>query len=431
MLLGKYLFKRIRGKPTNSWCDVFDLDLLCHLVLNLGSLLRYGPEKFPTDLAPSERQHAMEAGFQAVAPNEAALTDALRVVRSASKSPKPGFYGDFGAVARWLVRVDYSDTRYSKLLDLIAEFAFENYPYGEGEKLFGRTCRVCKIHNLASAAKQHGLNYPKMTSLAVALGIGEEDRKERIEFEAARFDPVVSEYSKCLPPKKVAAQIGIKREALQRLAKAKLLKPRFDFTGMLPMYHPLDIENFVQTLAAKARSVAEIPEGHIGLIRLSQHAKCHFEQTIQYAVNGQLQSLCRRSDSVDICDFYADLEDLRDQLETAAHQGFMKREAKRMLRVNDPTMALLVQKSFLKATTVRHPRSRRPMALISADALKNFLSDFATLGMMAHAAKTQAKHVATKLEKAGFEPLPFGERFSKIYPRSPGLESLFHPGEIA
>ena len=101
-----------------------------------------------------------------------------------------------------------------------------------------------------------------------------------------------------------------------------------------------------------------------------------------------------------------------------------------MLRVNDPTVTFLVRKSLLPARMVRHPRSRRPMVLISSKALSAFLNEYATLGMMAYAANTQAKHVATRLEKAGIEPLPLGDRFSKIYRRSAELENLFPPGRI-
>lgn len=167
------------------------------------------------------------------------------------------------------------------------------------------------------------------------------------------------------------------------------------------------------------------------MFRLCQHAKCHFEEVIRVAQSGMLRSLCRSHDALDIHDCFADLEDLRDQLQGPAHKGHTKQEAKRMLRVNDPTVTLLVRKSLLPARMVRHPRSRRRMGVISSQALSAFLKEHATLGMMAYAAKTQAKHVATRLEKAGIEPLPLGERFSKIYRRSAELENLFDPGEIS
>jgi len=164
--------------------------------------------------------------------------------------------------------------------------------------------------------------------------------------------------------------------------------------------------------------------------KLCNHAKCQFEEAIHLARSGSLHSFCRLPSSSRIHDCYADLEDLRDQLQGPEHQGYTKQEVKRLLRVNDPTVTLLVRKPMLRARIVRHHRSRRPMALIVSDAMSEFLGSHATLGMMAHAARTQAKHVAAKLDKAGLEPLPLGDRFSKIYERTPALENMFHPGEI-
>jgi len=158
--------------------------------------------------------------------------------------------------------------------------------------------------------------------------------------------------------------------------------------------------------------------------------KCYFEDVLSLAQSGRLRSLCRLPNSFCIQDCYVDREDLRDQIQEPRQDGHTKQEAKRLLRVNDPTVSLLVRSSLLRGHSTRHHRSRRPMTLISADAMSDFLQNHATLGMMAYAAHTQAKHVASKLEKADVEPIPLGQRFSKIYRRTPELEKLFHPGEI-
>ena len=270
-----------------------------------------------------------------------------------------------------------------------------------------------------------------MTILAVGLGLGTKDRHERIEFSAKKYDPVLNEFAQCLRPKVAAAELGIRVEALQRLAKVEILKPRFDMPSMVPVYHPSDLDVFRASILKHASVVDKIPVGNIPLFKLCNHAKCHFEEAIHLALSGSLHSFCRLRSSSRIHDCYADLEDLRDQLQGPKHQGYTKQEVKRLLRVNDPTVTLLVRKSILRARMVRHHRSRRPMALIGSDAMSEFLESHATLGMMAHAAGTQAKHVATKLDKAGVVPIPLGGRFSKIYKRTPALENMFHPGDIS
>ncbi|MEP1612689.1 MAG: hypothetical protein ABJL72_12305 [Roseobacter sp.] len=83
-----------------------------------------------------------------------------------------------------------------------------------------------------------------MTILAVGLGLGSKDRHERIEFSAKKYDPILNEFARCLRPKSAAAELGIRVEALQRLAKAGTLKPRFDMPSMVPVYYPSDLEMF-------------------------------------------------------------------------------------------------------------------------------------------------------------------------------------------
>ncbi|MHA6265704.1 TniQ family protein [Aliiroseovarius sp. CAU 1755] len=425
-----YVANRIRGEPTHVWCDRFDLDFTCHLAVNLGTVMLFGSSKNPSELKPKEKSSATAQAFAALEKGPEALCDALHAVRKASASPTPGFKADFGALARWLCRADYDNPRLAELLDCVVQFAFENYPFGEGDELFGRKCQQRRIHNLTTAAKQHHLNYSRMASLAVGLGIGTEDRQKRIEFSAQKYDPILEQFAQCIRPKPAAKSLGIRVEALQRLAKATLLQPRFDLPAMAPVYHPDDLDRFKQSIFENAEVVPEISPNCIPLFRLCQHAKCHFEEVIRIAQSGKLRSLCRSASARSIHDCFADLEDLRDQLEGPTHKGHTKQEAKRMLRINDPTVTLLVRKSLLPVRMVRHPRSRRPMGLISSTALSAFLNEYATLGMMAYAANTQAKHVATRLEKAGIEPLPLGDRFSKIYRRSAELENLFPPGRI-
>lgn len=426
-----YLACRIRGRETDAWCDRFDLDLICNLVMSLGTVMRFGASRNPSDLRPGEKPHAAASAFLSMKHGLKSLARAFRAVRDASTSPKPGFQSDFGAFARWLYRIDHNGPRFAELLDFTANFAFENYPYGAGDMLFGRTCHVRKIHNITSASKQHRLKYPRMTSLAVGLGLGNKDRHERIEFSAKKYDPVLKEFAQCLRPKAAAAELGIRVEALQRLAKVDILKPRFDMPIMVPVYHPNGLDVFRESILKYASVVDQIPVGNIPLFKLCNHAKCQLDEAIHLARSGSLHSFCRLPSSSRIHDCYADLEDLRDQLQGPEHQGYTKLQVKRLLRVNDPTVTLLVRKSLLRARMVRHHRSRRRMALIGSDAMSEFLGSHATLGMMAHAARTQAKHVATKLDKAGFEPLPLGERFSKIYQRTPELENLFYPGDIS
>ncbi|MCG7495164.1 hypothetical protein [Thalassobius sp. Cn5-15] len=220
------------------------------MALNLGTVIRFGASRNPSDLKQMEISRAANSAFEAMKRGRNSLSAAFREVREASGSPKPGFHTDFGAFARWLYRVDHGSAKYAKLLDIVTELAFNNYPFGPGDVLFGRTCRKRRIHNITSAAKQHRLKYPRMTSLVLGLGLGlgKDGCHERIEFSAQKYDPILNEFAQCLRPKPAARRIGVHLSMLQRLASAQILRPRFDFPTMLPVYHPDDLDEFTASV---------------------------------------------------------------------------------------------------------------------------------------------------------------------------------------
>ncbi|EKE74625.1 hypothetical protein B30_02835 [Celeribacter baekdonensis B30] len=111
---------------------------------------------YPSKLSRAELARAAEAGYQAIAGGPDALTASFGRIKAASSSPTPGFQADFGALARRIERMDHGSPRFASFIDQLREFAFQNYPYGKGDVLFGRTCPERRVHNLASAASAHG-----------------------------------------------------------------------------------------------------------------------------------------------------------------------------------------------------------------------------------------------------------------------------------
>lgn len=421
---------RIRGLGGHDHARFLDLDLMCRLSEDLGVVLRFGASTYPSKLNRTELARAAEAGYQAIAGGPGALTAAFGEIKIASSSPTPGFQADFGVLARRIERVDHGSPRYAHFLDRLTEFAFKNYPYGKGDILFCRTCPERRVHNLASAASAHGLNYSRMYRIAVGMGLGTTEQAERIEFSTADHDDQLADYAACLSPKKSADHLGIRGEMLNRLVSAGLIAPRFDLPGLNPIYHPDDLKLLVEPLVGQAALMDRLPLGYASLVSIGGHAKCRFETVMRLACDGKLTSLSRLNASPKLDGLFVNLDDLRDQLEEPAPSGITRNEAKRLLRINSSTVAWLIRQGWLPATTVKHHRHRRPVTLISREALEAFLADYATLGMMAATAHTQAIHVARRLEDARIFPLELDCRLSKLYPRTSRLERLFDPGRI-
>ncbi|MCE8418864.1 TniQ family protein [Rhodovulum sulfidophilum] len=421
---------RIRGLGGHDHARFLDLDLMCRLSEDLGVVLRFGASTYPSKLNRTELARTAEAGFQAIAGGPDALTVAFGEIKVASSSPTPGFQADFGVLARRIERVDHGSPRYAHFLDRLTEFAFNNYPYGKGDVLFGRTCPERRVHNLASAASAHGLNYSRMYRIAVGMGLGTTEQAERIEFSAADHDDQLADYAACRSPKQSADYLGIRGEMLNRLVSAGLIAPRFDLPGLNPIYHPDDLKHIVDPLITQATLMDCLPSGYASLVNIGAHAKCRFETVMRLACDEKLASLIRLNASPKLDGLFVSLDDLRDQLEEPPPPGFTRSEARRMLGINSSTIAWLIRKGWLEARTVRHHRHRRSVTLISPEALEEFLIKYVTLGMMAAAAHTQALHVARKLENAGIFPLDLDRKCSKIYTRSDRLDNIFSTKEI-
>lgn len=423
-----YIASRVRGDERNDPCDDLDLDLMCRLSDELGVVLEFGASAYPSKLTLDEMGQAAEAGFLALSGGPDKLYSAFQAIRAASTSTVPGFQADFGVLARRIERIDHSSSRYAGFIDQLTDFAFTHYPYAKGDILFGRECSERRVHNLASAAETHGLNYSRMWRIAVGLGLGTTEQAERIQFSAVEHDRTIAEYAACLSPKRAAESLGIRGEMLNRLVNADLIAPRFQLTGLVPVYHPEDLSHLTSFPTMQAELVETLPHGYANLTTIGVHAKCRFEEVMRLALDGKLNSLCRMQEHPKLDELYVSLDDLRDQLEEPTPSGFTRKEAKRLLGVNSSTIAWLVRQELLPSTTVRHHRHRRPVTLISQQGLVGFLKEYATLGMMASAAHTQAKHVAAKLAKARIYPLDLDDHLSKIYVRTPKLEKLFDPG---
>jgi len=429
-LLETGIASRIRGLGGHDHAGFLDLDLMCRLSEDLGVVLQFGAPMYPSKLSRAELARASEAGYQAIAGGPDALTAAFEEIKAASSSPTPGFQADFGALARRIERVDHGSPRFAGLIDQLTEFAFQNYPYGKGDVLFGRTCPERRVHNLASAASAHGLNYSRMYRIAVGLGLGTTEQAERIEFSAEAHDAQIAEYAACLSPKRAAGYLGVRGEMLKRVISAGLITPRFDLPGLNPIYHPDDLKQLVGPLVGQAALVDRLPSGYASLISIGGHAKCRFETVMRLACDGKLTTLSRLDAVPKLDGLFVSLDDLRDQLEVPAPLGITRNEAKRLLRINSSTVAWLIRQGWLPAKTVKHHRHRRPVTLISREAIEEFLGNYATLGMMAATAHTQAIHVARKLEDARIFPLDLDCRLSKLYSRTPKLERLFDPGRM-
>lgn len=257
-----------------------------------------------------------------------------------------------------------------------------------------------------------------MTKFATAMGIGENHHEIGISIDTNKHGPLIEEFARCVTSTIVKERLGLSYEMVDRFFRSGLLMPRFNLPKLAPVFHPDDITNFEKSVFKHALKVNSIPQGYKPLNKLCGQTKSKIEELLRLAQKGELKTLCFRSGCAGLWSLHADPGDVWDQLEVGPASGFTKPQLKSLLRINDTTISKLERASILDTKPVRHYRNRRQIGMVSGPALRAFLEQYVTLGMLAADKNVQAFHVLTQLEKLGVGPIILSKKCSKIYLRN-------------
>ena len=173
----------------------------------------------------------------------------------------------------------------------------------------------------------------------------------------------------------------------------------------------------LERVLGRAQIVEELSGKQMDFGVACNKAKVTIEEVMPLILDGTVKWLGRRKGVSGMAALLVDLEELLDLFEGPPLTGYTQHDLKRMLRVNDPTISFLVKNGFIEAQDTRHPRSRRPMKVVTSETYEAFLERFVSLGILANQMGTQAKHVSSKLERLKIDPIQMASRFSKIYER--------------
>lgn len=412
----RYLIGRLGGVTGQNWLDQFDLDAAMQIVQNLGIVLQFGPNAREAQLSPWELSNACNAGFVVASGSAERIITALTSVKEQSSSTKPGLYIDFGTFARWCTRV-FMDMRYSAMIDIVTSFAFDNYPISKGELLFGRQCPERKWHNCSSAARAYGSSISRMRRLMDGLELGEKkDGKPRL-FRVDDGDVVLPGILRCIPRIECIRRLGVHHDMFDQIVANHFVKPTYAIPQVAPLFDPDDIDSLLSEIRANSRSVTQPSEGRLDLRATCNAATCSFAELLPKLLAGDLAKTEWVMSKTGLQALRFDLEDVRDVLEGEPTPGFTKEQLKSILCINGPTVKMLIDSKKLKATEVRHHRSRRPMQIVEAAEVQRFLSKFVSLGEMAKNEDIQANWVAARLAKRDIYPIKMAPKFSKLYLR--------------
>ena len=425
----KYLSERLSGRSSSRWVDSLALSTIIEVSERLGIVLVFGQYAFSTKMCDADRLRAFHAGFAVVHDGPARILAAFEEIHGASSSRLPGFYSDFGAFARWFTLVDWTKERYQPIVELLCKFAFEKYPFEVGEKFLGCVCKEQRFMRASSAAKKYKIDHLRTRLLARNLGFGTDTAYAQILIDVKTYGKKFEEFSQCINQKTMARELGINQTYTNKFLSGGFIRPRFTIEGLAPVFHPNDISSFLSKICSQAAHVKNVPNGHLPLSEVSIRVKRNSIEVLRLCLAGKVNSLCFAKSAPSLSDFFVDRDEILDLLQSEPPNGIYKHRVRPFLRINTSTLKFVVDEGILNSERIRHHRSRKPTALIRFEDISDFLTHYATLGMMSFQAGTQAVHVMRRLEAVGVQPIEFGsERLSKLFERKTVEATKFASG---
>ena len=416
----RYLVGRLDGATTDPALDDLPFEVVAKTSEMLGLAFIYGPKASFSKSTDDELAEAGAAGFVAIAKGDGGINVALRSIQNKSSGPRAGHYTDFGHFARWLERMSHDD-RYEPIRAIYRQYVFHNYPIGQGEVVLGEECPMRHLHSFATIAGEFEMGPHRLKSFLGGFGFADRrsNRKPTADelgyFPAEESETRIREVVDVVDRIEAAAHLNVNRPLFDRLRKIGVVQPVAVFDGLKGLYKPDHLDQVLARFLDRAETVEALTGSCMELGVACNKAKVTIEQVVPLILDGTIKWLGKMRGIEGLASLAVDLEEILDLFEGPPLVGYTKQQLKRMLRVNDPTITYLVNERYIRACETRHPRSRRPMSIISTEAYDAFIERYVTLGILANNIGTQAKHVSSKLEKLNIDPIQLPPRYSKVY----------------
>lgn len=418
----RYLVGRLDGKTTGNTVDELPFDVVAKTAEMLGLVIGSGPQASFSNSNDEDLAKAGAAGFAAIYKGEDGINTSLRCIQDKSTGTRAGHYTDFGHFARWLERMSHDD-RYEPIRAAYRQYVFRNYPIGEGEIVLGGACPKRHLHSFATITNEFQIDPHRLKSFLGGFGFasGKLAGKPTVEelgyFPAEESEARIREVTDVIGRIEATKFLNVNRPLFDRLRKIGVVQPVATFDGLKGLYKPSHLDEVLSRFNDRAEFIDKFSGSRMDLGVACNKAKVTVEQVIPKILDGSIKWLGKLLGTNGLASLAVDLEEILDLFEGPPLQGYTKQQLKRILRVNDPTITYLVKKRYIRACETRHPRSRRPMSIVPAEAYDAFLECYVTLGILANQIGTQAKHVSSRLEQLKIDPIQLAPRFSKIYER--------------
>jgi hypothetical protein len=395
--------------------------------LRLGILIAFDKRTWPHHLSTDQIREAEAAGFEAMRDGEPNLHHALDAFHSrvhAGRGCMEGPQAVLGTFWHWLAAVG-DKPEYDALSSSVAEHAFENYPLPAGAKVLGRTLERRRWHSLRSASLEAGLSTNKVRTLLAGQGLlpDDEGRSDTlVVFDADLAMPVLMAKDETLHLPDVATLLGVTRDAIVRLVEDGLLGASTRSRARNLRFLQLelaDVNHLVDRLFDGAEKVHEECGSTLGLAACANRLQFTRGDVLRLALDDRTLWRGRLVGREGVSALLLRPEDVEARLSPASGDVLDMIALARRLKVNSQAVAKLLQKHVIPSHVLPRQRFGRPQRVVKAPDVEAFVSEYASLGMLALETGRPIPRICDEIAIAGvMAALPVEELGVALYRRS-------------
>ena len=413
--LQAYVMARLDGVAGPTWLDKQTLEQAVRTTEMLGMLIVYGPEKKPSELGPTEWEHACRAGHAVTSVGEPAIRDALQAIQADSRSRgrQAGPRQVFGALYQWL-----SSPRNNKepgdISRIVREQIFGTMVVAPGESILGGTLTDRRLHSVESLAAESKLDARTLRNVLAASGLipVEEDVSERHIFDAADGRRVAASIQRLTHVIGLPKALNCTRPQADQLVDERLLIPISEGPGgaagrTWKAVDNLEITRFIADLHACAQPADTVAPGLVPISKAAEKAKAPCIEIIHLVLGGFLENVIRHNGIAGYAAIFVNPDEVRTQI-AAQMSGLSASAVFGKLQIPKSTGWALTHREQgprLEPVVIGGKNGRHRFYRFTEEAVAAFMSEFTTDARIAVNCEVRPDVMVARLKKARVAPV--------------------------
>lgn len=383
-----------------------------------------------TELAKQGNEtHFRQKGFEIAQQGEDAILDALqrlvdlRIKRS-GESRKA-----FGMIYDYLAHYQSDDPELAPLRDLLRDCILGNWALAPGTNVLGEVLSARRLHSVASAVEETGVDPKALTRVLSNLGaLPENDRRPdgRKLFDAQTHAALLRELPHLVMFGGLRDTINSTTRELKNLVKDGLLSPRYPDTVLKACWHPADGEALLEELHQLSRPIFPEAVGWESLQRAHSRKLVPLGEIIRAVQRGDLK-LGEVSGKTEFSRFCVEVDEVNAWV---AEKNFIGRGLIGRLSAAEFAAEIGVHEGgvftdFVKAghtpaTLSPHPIRKTQLRMTDED-IKRFHAKYTTTAILVARTGLHRNTIRSRLKKADVHPY---EDMVSVYPGIYVLDQL-------